>query len=165
MGLVGVRNREIYTTGGVTHFFGDSALAIDTNGWCRVTHTHIFICADPDIGLVPSDYRFTFNPDTDGDFNEGDSAVYGGIRTRIEKGNKAPGDLTWNVYTEDETRVSFGYVVNAVKAICAIEDRIYPRFKGFKGNKKFLERLDDVRAHGWRYAKKLNDEEIRWSGR
>lgn len=165
MGFVGIRNREIYTTGGVTHFFGDRALAIDTNGWCKVTHTHIFICADPDIGLVHSNYRFTFNPDTDGDFNVDDAAIYDGIRTRIEKGNKAPGDLTWNIYTEDETRVSFSYVVNAVKAICAIEDVLYPRAKGKQGYRYFLNRLDDVRTRGWRYAKQLNDNEIRRSGR
>lgn len=162
---MGVRDREIHTTGGVTHFFRDNALVIDTNGWCRVTHTHIFICADPSVGLVPFDYRFTFNPDTDANFNVSDAAVYGGLKTRIEKGNKAPGDFTWNIYTEDETHVAFDYVVTAVKAICAIEDVLYPRAKGKQGYKYFLNRLDDARTRGWRYAKKLNDEEIRRSGR
>lgn len=161
---MGVRDREIYTTGGVTHFFSGRALAIDTNGWCRVTHTHIFICADPDVGLVPSGYRFAFDPDTDDDFNVGDVAVYGGVRTRIEKGNKAPYDFTWNIYTDDETRVPLSYVMNAVRAFCAIEDRLYPRSKGKQGYKYFLKRLNDARTRGWRYAKQLNDDEIRRSG-
>lgn len=162
---MGIGDREVYTTGGVTHFFGGSALTIDTESWCKVTHTHLFICVDPSIGLVPPDYRFTFDPDTDDTFGIGDTAIYSGVRTRIEKGNKSPDDFTWNIYTDDETRVPFDYVINAVRAFCVIEDRLYPRSKGKQGYNYFLKRLDDVRAYGWRHAKKLNDEEIRRSYR